>query len=162
MDAFLISLKIVLPLFLIILTGLIFSRSKAANENWIEVLNKYAYWIGFPALVIFSLMKLDLSGNSYSMFIILNSAFILGCMALVFPLARIFKWSTNLKRSMFIIIPFGNVSYLGLPILQNAFGEKILPEAAIISAVYVFWLLTLAILLIEIYGEEKVNIKKLE
>jgi predicted permease len=50
---------------------------------------------------------------------------------------------------------------LGIPILFNAFGEKILPEAAIISAVYVFWLLTLAILLIEIYGEEKTNLKKL-
>ena len=161
MDAFLISIKTVLPLFLIILTGLAFSRSKAANENWVEILNKYAYWIGFPALVIFSLMKLDLSGNTYSTFIILNSVFILVSMILVFPLARIFNWSVNLKRSMFIIIPFGNVTYLGIPILQNAFGDEILPEAAIVSAVYVFWLLTLAILLIEIYGEEKVNIKKL-
>ncbi len=161
MDTFLIALKTVLPLFLIILVGFAFSRAKVDHENWIEVLNKYALWIGFPALVIFSLMKLDLTQNSYTTFIILNSVFILGSMILVFPLARIFRVSVNMKRTLFLIIPFGNVSYLGIPVLYNAFGENILPEAAIISAVYVFWLLTLAILLIEIYGEEKVSLKKL-
>ncbi len=161
MGAFLISVQTVLPLFLVIVIGAIFSRTKVYHENWIEVLNKYALWIGFPALVIFSLMKLDLTEKSYYTFIFLNSIFILASMALVFPLSRIFKLSANLKRTLFLIIPFGNVSYLGIPVLFNVYGDDILPEAAIISAVYVFWLLTLAVLLIEIYGEEKVDLKKL-
>ncbi len=161
MPHFVIAVKTVLPLFLVILTGTVFSRTKVYHENWIEVLNKYALWIGFPALVIFSLMKLDLAEKSYTTFIFLNSIFILGSMALVFPICRIFKLSVHMKRTLFLIIPFGNVSYLGIPVLFNAYGEFILPEAAIISAVYVFWLLTLAILLIEIYGKEKVDLKKL-
>lgn len=161
MDTFIIALKTVLPLFLIIFTGILFSRTKAANENWIEILNKYAYWIGFPALVIFSMIQLDLSKNSYSTFIILNSIIVLASMLVVFPLAKIFNWSVNVKRSMFIIIPFGNVSYMGIPVLYNVYGEQILPEAAIVSAVYVFWLLTLAILLIEIFNENRINLKKL-
>lgn len=161
MDAFLIALKTVLPLFLVILAGIIFSRTKAANHNWVEILNKYAYWIGFPALVIYSLTKLDLSSQSYFNFILLNSAFVVGSMMIVFPLAKLFRWSNNIKRSMFLIIPFGNVSYLGLPILQNAFGLQILPEAAIIAAVYIFWMLTLAILFIEMYSEKRVKYKKL-
>lgn len=161
MDTFVVAVKTVLPLFLVIVIGAIFSRTKVYHENWIEVLNKYALWIGFPALVIFSLMKLDLAEKSYTTFIFLNSVFILASMALVFPIARIFKLSVQTKRTLFLILPFGNVSYLGIPVLFNAYGETILPEAAIISAIYVFWLLTLAILLIEIYGEEKVNMKKL-
>ena len=40
-------------------------------------------------------------------------------------------------------------------------GNEILPVAAIISAVYIFWLLTLGIILIEIYGEDKLQPKKL-
>ena len=161
MDTFVIAFKTVLPLFLIIIIGMVFSRVKVNHTNWIEVLNKYALWIGFPALVIFSLMKLNLEQNSYSSFILLNSAFIIGSMILVFPICRIFGLSIHLKRTLFLILPFGNVSYLGIPILYNAFGANILPEAAIISAVYVFWLLTLAIIMIEIFGEEKINIKKL-
>ena len=161
METFVIAIKTVLPLFLAIVVGASFSRTKVYHENWIEVLNKYALYIGFPALIIFSLMKLDLAVKSYTTFIILNSIFILGSMVLVFPVSKIFNLSVNMKRTLFLIIPFGNVSYLGIPILFNTYGEEILPEAAIISAIYVFWLLTLAILLIEIYGEEKVNLKKL-
>ncbi|HKI90002.1 MAG TPA: AEC family transporter [Draconibacterium sp.] len=161
MDTFVIAFKTVLPLFLVIILGMLFSRTKVNHVNWIEVLNKYALWIGFPALVIFSLMKLKLNENSYTTFILLNSVFIIGSMILVFPISKVFGFSKNMKRTLFLILPFGNVSYLGIPILFNAFGEKILPEAAIISAVYVFWLLTLAILLIEIYGKEKTDLKKL-
>ncbi len=161
MDTFLIAFQTVLPLFLVIVIGMIFSRVKVNHENWIEVLNKYALWIGFPALVIFSLMRLDLAQNSYTAFIFMNSVFIIGSMLLVFPVCKIFNLTVHMKRTLFLILPFGNVSYLGIPILYNAFGVEILPEAAIISAVYVFWLLTLAILLIEIYGEEKTDIKKL-
>ena len=161
MGTFVIAIQTVLPLFLVIFAGAIFSRVKVNHENWIDVLNKYALWIGFPALVIFSLMKLDVSEKSYSTFIILNSVFILASMVLVFPVSKILNLSVQTKRTLFLILPFGNVSYLGIPVLFNAYGENILPEAAIISAIYVFWLLTLAILLIEVYGEEKVNPKKL-
>lgn len=140
---------------------MLFSRAKVNHKNWIEVLNKYALWVGFPALVIYSLMQLDLAEKSYSSFIFLNSIFLIGSMLLVFPVVKVFGLSRNMKRTLFLILPFGNVSYLGIPVLYNAFGEKVLPEAAIISAVYVFWLLTLAILLIEIYGEDKTDLKKL-
>lgn len=161
MDTFLIATKTVLPLFLVIIIGLIFSRTKVYHDNWIEILNKYALWIGFPALIIFSLMKLDLSEKSYTTFIFLNSIFIIGSMILVFPLSRILKLPLLTKRTLFLILPFGNVSYLGIPVLFNAYGEGILPEAAIISAVYVFWLLTMGVIMIEIYGEEKLDVKKL-
>ncbi|MBT3386202.1 MAG: AEC family transporter [Prolixibacteraceae bacterium] len=161
MDTFLISFETVLPLFLVIFAGLLFSRTKVSSENWVEILNKYALWIGFPALVIFSLMQLDLDGKSYTSLILLNTIFIFASMFLAFPVSKFFGLSVNMKRSLFLILPFGNVSYLGIPILYSAFGNEVLPIAAIISAVYVFWLLTLAILLIEIYGEDKINLKKL-
>ncbi len=161
MAHFFLALKTVLPLFLVILAGLIFSRTKAASISWIDILNKYALWIGFPALVIASLMHLELSGQSYSRLIITNSVYIVICMLLAFPVASVFKLTNRIKRSLFLVLSFGNVAYLGIPVLQNAFGETVLPVAAIISAVYVFWLLTLGIILIEINGEEKFEGKKL-
>lgn len=162
MGTFIVAFQTVLPLFLLIFAGILFSRIKKNGlQNWVEILNKYALWIGFPALVIYSLMQLKPEGNSFFGFIVLNSVFILGSMLLVFPVSRFFRLSVGMKRSLFLILPFGNVSYLGIPILQNAYGIEILPYAAIISAVYVFWLLTLAIILIEFYGQEKSEPKKL-
>ena len=161
MDTFIIAFETVLPLFLIIFAGLLFSRTKVEIRTWIEVLNKYALWIGFPALVVFSLMQLDLQGNAYTDIILLNSLFIIANLILVFPVSRLFGISVNMKRTLFLILPFGNVSYLGIPVLFNVFGKEMLPAAALISAVYVFWLLTLAILLIELFGEKKIHSKKL-
>ena len=161
METFIVALQTVLPLFLIIFTGLLFSQTRAANEKWVEVLNKYALWIGFPALVIASLMHLDLEGESYLKLILINSGYIVICMLLAFPVAKVFGLSIKFRSSLFLILSFGNVAYLGIPVLNNAFGNEVLPVAAIISAVYVFWLLTLAILLIEIFGEKKTNLKKL-
>jgi hypothetical protein len=161
MAHFFLALETVLPLFLVILGGLIFSRTKAASTTWIDILNKYALWIGFPALVIASLMHLELDGQSYSHLIITNSLYIVICMLLAFPIANIFKLSNRFKRSLFLILSFGNVAYLGIPVLSNTYGDDILPIAAILSAVYVFWLLTLGIILIEINGEEKFDGKKL-
>ena len=62
---------------------------------------------------------------------------------------------------MFLILPFGNFAYLGIPVLQSAYGDEILPVAAIISAIYIFWLLTLGIILIEVFGEDRLYPKKL-
>ena len=64
-------------------------------------------------------------------------------------------------RSLFLILPFGNIAYLGMPVLQNAFGIEILPVAGIISAIYIFWLLTLGIIFIEVFGENKLQPRKL-
>lgn len=161
MNHFLIAFKTVLPLFLVIFAGVIFSRTKAASKNWVEILNQYALYIGFPALVVASLMSLETEGNSYVNLIFLNSGYIVFCMLLVFPVSKVFRFRLQMKRTLFLVLPFGNVAYLGIPVLSNALGKEILPIAAIISAVYVFWMLTLAVILIEIYGETRTESKKL-
>jgi len=161
MAHFFLALKTVLPLFLVILAGLVFSRTKASNEHWADILNKYALYIGFPALVIGSLMHLEMGEESYSGLIAYTSVYIVFCMLLAFPIARIFRLSKSMLRSLFLILPFGNFAYLGIPILQNAYGDEILPVAAIISAVYLFWLFTLGIVLIEVFGENKIHPKKI-
>lgn len=162
MGAFLNAFNAVLPLFLIILAGLLFSRTRAASSYWIDVLNKYALWIGFPALVINSLSQLDLEGGPILQLILINSAYIVACILLAYPVSRLLKLSNLQRRTLFLIFAFGNVAYLGMPVLQNMMGEQILPVAAILSAVYVFWLLTLALVLVEVHAEEgQLHISKL-
>jgi predicted permease len=161
MDAFLTAFETVLPLFLVIFTGLLFSKTGAANVHWIDILNKYALWIGFPALVIVSLMQLQSELKIYLPLILINSAYIVAGVLLAFPIAKLFRLPLKIKQSLFLILPFGNVAYLGIPVLENAYGEEILPVAAIIAAVYVFWLLTLGLLMVEIHKEKEIHAGKL-
>lgn len=161
MDAFLIAFETVLPLFLVIFTGFFFSKAGTATVQWVDILNKYALWIGFPALVIVSLMQLQSELKEYLPLILLNSAYIIGSMLLSYPLSWLFRLPVNIKKALFLILPFGNVAYLGIPVLENAYGNEILPVAAILSAVYVFWMLTLALTLIEVQENKVVDTGKL-
>ncbi|HPF52538.1 MAG TPA: AEC family transporter [Draconibacterium sp.] len=158
---FLLALKTVAPLFLVILTGILFSRTKVSSADWVNILNKYALYIGFPALVVASLMHLEPGEQSYSKLILFNSVYIIVCLLLAYPVGKLFRLPRPTRRTLFLILPFGNIAYLGIPVLQNALGDQILPAAAIISAVFVFWMLTLALILIELSGDEKIHFKKL-
>jgi predicted permease len=157
MDAFLIAFETVLPLFLVIFTGLLFSMTGAANMHWIDILNKYALWIGFPALVVVSLMQLQSDLSTYLPLILINSGYIILSILLAFPIAFVFRLSLKIKQSLFLILPFGNVAYLGIPVLENTYGAEVLPVAAIIAAVYVFWMLTLGLFLVEVHNEKTMH-----
>jgi predicted permease len=79
---------------------------------------------------------------------------------LVYPVAALFGFSGKMKRSLFLILPFRNIAYFGIPILASAFGDEILPVAALLSAVYIFWMLTLGLILIEAHGQKKFSLKR--
>lgn len=161
MGTFLTAFNAVLPLFLVILTGLAFTRFQNITESWIDILNKYALWIGFPALIIAALMHIDLSEHEISKLVIVNSINIVFLILLAFFIAGIFKLEHNLKRTLILVLPFTNNAYLGMPVLQNAYSEPIMPYAAIISAIYLFWMFTLALFLLEVTGDGQVHYRKI-
>lgn len=157
MQNYWLSFSTVAPLFLAIFAGLLFSRSKSFKKEWIDVLNDYALWIGFPALILVALFKLDVPLASYLGLAGWNSAYIVCCMLLAFPVAKLFRLNTNTMRTLVLAFSFGNVSYLGIPVLLNVYGQGVLAESTLLSAVYLFWLFTLGIVLVEVLGEESVN-----
>jgi hypothetical protein len=154
MNTFITAFDAVLPLFLIILVGILFSRAKMASEQWVEVLNRFALWIGFPALVITLLSHLDLSGGHYNRMMLVNSVYFIFCTLLAFPYSRLFRFTHLRRRTFFLILAYGNVTYLGIPVLQTVLGDEGLKAGALLSAVYVFWLLTLGLLLVETSGDK--------
>lgn len=157
MQNYWLSLSTILPLFLAVLAGLLFSRTKSFKKEWIDVLNDYALWIGFPALILVALFKLDVPLAEYIDLAAWNSAYIVLCMLLAFPVAKLFRLSTDTLRTLILAFSFGNVSYLGIPVLMNVYGSGILAESTLLSAVYLFWLFTLGIILVEVLGEQDVN-----
>ncbi|MCX6236253.1 MAG: AEC family transporter [Bacteroidia bacterium] len=158
MSSFFLAAKSILPLFLVILTGIGMVRIKAVHPGWVDVLNKYALWIGLPSLIFVALSRLDLRFGEYSNLIILNSIYLIICVLLAFPISMLFKTSLKTKRTLFLLLGFGNISYLGIPLISSALGNEALGPAILLSAVYPFWMFTLAIVLIELTGHEKVHI----
>ena len=101
------------------------------------------------------LARVDLSGGHYNRMMLVNSVYFILCTLLAFPYSRLFHFSRLRRQTLFLILAYGNVTYLGIPVLQTVLGEEALPAGALLSAVYVFWLLTLGLLLVETGGEER-------
>jgi len=149
------------PLFLVIFVGMVVSRNKSVDDRWLDILNNYALWIGFPALILVALSRLEWNMQLYGNLIAWNSLRIISAMLIVFPVSALLKLKNSTRRTLFLGVSYGNVAYLGIPVLRGAFGDQILPEATMISAVYVFWLFTLGIFLVEYFGDHKVHLREL-
>jgi predicted permease len=158
MGSFLLAAKSILPLFLVILVGIIMVRIKAVHRGWVDVLNKYALWIGLPSLIFVALARLDFRFNEYADLIFSNSIYLVCCTLMAFPLSTLFKTTLRTKRTLFLLLAYGNISYLGIPLISSALGPEALGSAILLSAVYPFWMFTLAIMLIELTGHGKIDI----
>lgn len=141
---------VIAPLFLIILAGAVLQRSRAVGDNWSGVLNDFALKIGFPVLIFTSLTKAPFSFAEQAPIIAVNSIFILLLFLAAFAAGKILNLDGRMLRTVFICLVFGNVAYLGIPILLQVAGDKILPTASLIVAVYLFWNFTVGIAFLDL------------
>lgn len=138
-------LAVIAPLFLIIFTSALLQKFKNIGENWSAVLNEFALKIGLPVLIFSALTKTPFSFSENAQLIIANSLFILASFLLAIVTGKILRLEKEMFRTLFICFVFGNVAYLGIPILTQTNGEKILPVAILIIAIYLFWLFSVGI-----------------
>lgn len=134
---------VIVPLFLIIFGSAIIQKWKNLDEHWSIILNSFALNVGLPALIFSSLAKISLSGQAN--IIIANSLFLLLSFALVYSLGKFFKIKKQILKTLFICLAFGNIAYLGPPVLTQIYGQKILPDASLIIGVHLFWLFTVGL-----------------
>ncbi len=138
-------LIVIAPLFLIILLGAFLEHLKIADERWSNVLNNYALKIGIPALIFASLTQSSFVISDHLDLISANSIFLVASFILAYIIGKALKLNAKNLRTLFITLAFGNVAYLGIPVLLQISGESILPAVSLIVAVYIFWMFTVGI-----------------
>jgi hypothetical protein len=148
---------LIAPFFCIILAGYVFTRLNIAKADWISSLNHFVLKIGFPAIIFTSLAKAKIDFAEQSSLIIVNSAFILFCFALAIIATKVFKLNKTMERTLFICLPFGNIAYLGLPVLLEVYGQGIITQGSIILSMYLIWIFTLGVYYLERSGKESVE-----
>lgn len=138
-------LTVIAPLFIVIFASALLQKFKNIGDDWSKVLNDFALKIGFPVLIFSALSKAPFSFSDQAQLIIGNSLFILASFLAAIIIGKILRLEKQMFRTLFICFVFGNVAYLGIPILVQISGEKILPTASLIVAIYLFWLFTVGI-----------------
>lgn len=134
---------IIAPLFLIILASAFLQRFASIGEDWSHVLNEYALKVGLPVLIFSALSKTPLSFAEQAPLVIVNSLFSIAVFAVALFVGLLAQFSKQTMRTFLICLMFGNIAYLGIPVLTRVYGAGILPVISVIVAVYFVWIFTI-------------------
>ncbi len=128
--------NIVLPIFAIILTGYLSGRRGLLGAESSKALNGFVYYFALPILLFKAMAQIDTT-------IVLNGPYIATYMggqaialAIGMAVAKSFfrtSWAEAATHGTVAI--YGNVGYLGIPLVLAAFGEAALPPAIIATII---------------------------
>lgn len=123
MSLFLEILTIVLPVFLVIALGYGLKRAGLIDSPFLFQTNRLIYYIALPALLFYKIGTSDFFAN-------FNATLVLGSAAIIAAgFAASYGWATLRRyppeaRGTFSQGAFrGNLAYVGLAIVMNAYGE---------------------------------------
>jgi len=147
-------IPLILPIFLVLGCGVVLRVLKAADENWVRVLNRYGLYIGFPALIFESLIHIEGASLIQNLPVYgLNIVLLVAILTLLIVPLKIFKVRNTIANTYIICTFFGNVAYLGYPVVTSVFPNAA-GEVSIIIAIYVIILFTIGIGVLEVSKSE--------
>lgn len=123
MPQFISVLGIVLPIFALVYIGYYFRRQGFCTDEWVNVLNKFVYYVSLPAVIIVSFWDIQWRSAEIWTAVGWNTIAYLVFALLVFLSLQSLKHLSGVTKSaMFMVSLVGNTVYLGFPILIHALG----------------------------------------
>lgn len=149
------TLTQIAPVFLIVFLGLLFGLfNKNFDLKLVSSLNRYAYYIGFPSIVIYSFLNTSLNENSIIESALLNFGILLLYLILLIISLPFILRNKKLENTYLICVLFGNVAYLGFPLLSGVFPNS---ETLLSLLIAGYLLLIFTLLIIKLEVDEKTN-----
>jgi len=141
-------LLIISPFFIIIAIGSIL-RLFIANDKWVEVLNKFGYYIGFPAIVLTSFFTISSDFHITVNLIIYNVVILISIIVLTLVITRLLKVDNKIGNTYIVSAFFGNIAYLGFPFITTLLpGSESIVSVHI--AIYLILVFTIGVFILEI------------
>ena len=106
------------PLMFLVLLGYILKKT-IADDSWTAVLNKLAIYLLFPALIFSGMIKVKLETIDDFSFIYGNFMLLVLIIASLYFGLKAMGFKKSIVNTYVISVFFGNVGYLGFPILSS-------------------------------------------
>ncbi|NVJ51396.1 MAG: AEC family transporter [Gammaproteobacteria bacterium] len=113
-------------LFICVSAGLLLARIKALPENAAQVLNLYVIWVALPALVLSNMSEFTLSAAALFPMLVAWAALLVSAVIVVL-VVRSAGWSRDTQAVLLLLVPLGNTSFLGIPLVTALMGNQVLP-----------------------------------
>ncbi len=111
-------IQTLLPLMLLIALGAVLKRT-IADDAWTHVLNKLAIYLLFPALIFSGMINVKLESIDDFSFIYGNFIILVLVIFILYSVTKYFGLTKSMTNTYVISVFFGNIGYLGFPILSS-------------------------------------------
>ena len=147
------AMEQLLPSLLLLAAGLVLRRLPVFPAETDRSLNLYVIYVALPALILIQIPSLHFSRAALATVIIPWCALILSAL-LVLILARILRWSREVTGALLLMVPLGNTSFLGIPMVEQFFGRHLVGYALLYDQFGSFLALsTYGTLILALYGQ---------
>ena len=137
-----------------VLLGMLFRRLKAFPKDSAQVLNMFALYVSLPALILLKVPQIVFSRETV-IAALMPWGMLLFSAALVLLAVRLWRWERATVGVLLLVVPLGNTSFLGVPMIQAFFGAAGLPHLIIYDQLGTMMIMgTYGSLILALYGRE--------
>lgn len=137
-----------------LLIGLLLQRLPQLPKDAVQTLNLLVIYVSLPALVLLKVPQLVFS-RELLVPALLPWGMLAASALAVLLLARALAWSREITGTLLLLVPLGNTSFLGIPMVNAFFGEEGIPYALIYDQFGSFLALaTYGSLVVALYGSQ--------
>ncbi len=144
---------------LFVFLGMVFRRLSAFPKDTAQVLNMFALYVSLPAVILLKVPQLEFS-RDYLIPALVPWGLLAFSAAVVLLAARIGNWSRSITGVLLLVVPIGNTSFMGVPMVNAFFGAEGIPYLVVydqFGTIAIF--ATYGSLILALYGRESsVNI----
>ena len=140
-----------------LLIGIFLKQIKKIPRDFSNALNLFVIYISLPALVLLKVPKLTFSKELIFtatlpwIMVVISAAFVI-------LFSKLFGWKRQLTGCLLLMIPLGNTSFLGIPMVKAFFGEEATAYAIIYDQLGSFLALsTYGAVILALYSSSKTN-----
>jgi predicted permease len=164
-DTFLFATNAILPIVLLIILGYVLKRIGFIDQHFVNVLNKYVFRVGLPALLFFNVYNIE----DFSEIKLGVIAFAVVMMLVLFGIGLItipyLVKDPNQKGVVLQVIVRSNFALIGIPLAQTLGGVEAIAVVALLSAFTIPLANILSVVSLNMYHindqGEKISVKKM-
>lgn len=135
-----------------LLIGLALKRITDFPDETGNTLNLFVIYISLPALILYKIPDLVISNNLLVPIFMPWGMLLFSCV-LILVLSKLLKWERTTTGCLLLLVPLGNTSFLGIPMVKAFFGDQAIPYALLYDQLGSFLALaTYGSLILALYG----------
>jgi malate permease and related proteins len=126
-------LSIVLPVFMVIALGYALKRTGMIDADFLFQTNRLVFYVALPLLLFYKIGTADFHANFNGALLIGSAAAIVAGFALSYGYAALRRYPPEIRGSFSQGAFRGNLAYVGLAVVMNAYGEAGFTRAGILT-----------------------------